>query len=223
MSVPTLTLAETDGITYAVAPRGPHTPGQPVTVTATLRPAGVGWPAELPPGWTETSATTATFELTFDTVTCTPVAPVAPGVTQATCVNGAVAPPRITLPGTTGVLYVVEPSDLGDGSTNVDVMVTATVEDGFGWATISAPWVRNNDATATLTLTLPRTTCDEVMPVAPTVTQAECANGALSAPTLALLETDGITYSVDARGPVQARAGGDGDGDVGSGRGRVAG
>ncbi len=68
-----------------------------------------GGPTELPAGWTETSATTATFEVTFDDVTCTPVAPADPAVTQATCANGAVTVPEITLPETPGVVYVVEP------------------------------------------------------------------------------------------------------------------
>ena len=102
-------------------------------MTATLRPAGVGWPVQLPPGWTETSATTATFELTFDTVTCTPVAPVAPGVTQATCASGEVTAPTITLPTTPGVGYEMEPSELGDGTGNVTVSIMPTVVNGFEW------------------------------------------------------------------------------------------
>ena len=55
-----------------------HTAGETVVVTATLDDAGVGWPDPLPDGWTEVDATTATYEVTFADVACTPVAPVDP-------------------------------------------------------------------------------------------------------------------------------------------------
>ncbi len=80
----------TDGITYTADPRAPYVAGQDVIVTATLAPTGVGWPDQLPPGWTRDSATVATLTVVFDAVACTPVAPVAPHVTQATCTNGEV-------------------------------------------------------------------------------------------------------------------------------------
>ena len=59
LTPPTLTLAETDGITYSVDADPPYAPGQTVVVTATLEDAGVAWPDQLPPGWTATSDTTA--------------------------------------------------------------------------------------------------------------------------------------------------------------------
>jgi large repetitive protein len=201
VSAASLTLADTDGISYTVDPPAPYIAGQSVTMTATLRPAGVGWPATLPPGWARTSPTTATLTVTFDTVACTPVSPVDPGFSLATCAEGTVSAPSVALPDTPGVKYTLRPSDLGDGSADLEVVVTATVDDGFGWGTIDPPWVRVDEATARLTQTLPGTSCDVVTPVAPTVTQAVCANGVLSAPMLELATTDGITYSVDPAGP----------------------
>jgi hypothetical protein len=59
-------LAETDDITYAANPDGPYAAGQTVTVTATLGPEGVSWPATMPTGWTRTSPTTATYIVVFD-------------------------------------------------------------------------------------------------------------------------------------------------------------
>ena len=57
-----MTFPDTDGITYTADPAGPYVLlPQVVTVTATLTDAGVGWPATLPAGWTETGSTTATY------------------------------------------------------------------------------------------------------------------------------------------------------------------
>ena len=200
LSPPTLVLAKTDGITYAADPAGPYVAGLSVIVTATLGPAGVGWPAALPAGWTRTSNTTATLVVPFADVPCTPVVPVAPTVTSATCAGGAVIGPSILLPTTTGVSYALEPEELGEGTSDVDVTVTATLADGFRWGTVTAPWTRVNDTTARWTVTLTAATCAEVTPVAPTVTQAMCAGGVLSPPTLALATTDKITYTVAPSG-----------------------
>ncbi len=90
LSRPALELADTDRITYSVDREGPYRAGESVVVTATLARAGVGWPDPLPDGWTRTSPTTATYTVTFDDVSCAPVAPVDPTVTQATCTNGVV-------------------------------------------------------------------------------------------------------------------------------------
>ena len=61
---PTLTLAETDGITYSVDTEPPYAPGQTVVVTATLEAAGVGG-RTLPRGGSDASATTATWTVLF--------------------------------------------------------------------------------------------------------------------------------------------------------------
>ena len=53
-----------------------------VTVTATLDDQGVGWPDNLAAlGWTEVDSTTATYQVLFTDVACTPVQPVDPTVT----------------------------------------------------------------------------------------------------------------------------------------------
>ena len=57
--------------------------------------------------------------MTFAAKACTPVVPVDPGVFQATCTNGAVQPPRVTLPSTAGIVYSIAPANLGDGSADV--------------------------------------------------------------------------------------------------------
>ncbi|HRJ06680.1 MAG TPA: hypothetical protein PK911_03980 [Candidatus Saccharibacteria bacterium] len=68
-SAPTLTLATTQGITYSVSAPAPYSPGQTVTVTATWN-AGSVQPQTLPDGWIMTSATSATYTVTFTTPDC---------------------------------------------------------------------------------------------------------------------------------------------------------
>ena len=86
---------------------------------------------------------------------CTPVVPAAPGVVQATCTAGAVRPPTVTLPATAGIVYTIVPANLGNGSADVVVTVTATVTDGSGWGQLPEGWTRVDAATATWTVTLP--------------------------------------------------------------------
>ncbi len=95
----TVTLPTTTGITYTADPAGPYVLlPETVTVTATLDDAGVGWPATMPPGWTETSSTTATYlPVVLRAASCLPVLPTDPTVTQATCTAGEVTVPTIEL------------------------------------------------------------------------------------------------------------------------------
>jgi hypothetical protein len=104
-------------------------------VTATSDPAGVRLPrpAQMPPGWSRTSPTTATYTVAFDQVACTPVAPITPAVPQATCVNGALVAPLFALPTTNGVIYSVDPPGPYGGRRATHVVVTATLLDGFAW------------------------------------------------------------------------------------------
>ena len=201
LSTPTLELVTTDGVTYTVDPEAPYAAGDTVTVIATLRPAGVGWPDELPDGWSRQSNTRATFELTFDDVSCTPVAPADPTVTQATCANGAVTVPEITLLETTGVVYVLDPAGPYVGTQDTTVAVTATLADGFEWDQIPPGWTRVDATTATFTIELVGTSCNEIAPVAPALTQALCVAGVVWPPALTLASTDGITYTVDQSAP----------------------
>jgi hypothetical protein len=82
-TAPTLTLATTPGITYTVSAQGPYSPGQSVVVTATWG-ENANQPANLPAGWTKTSATTATFPVTFSSPNCTPPPPPPPSCPPGT-------------------------------------------------------------------------------------------------------------------------------------------
>ena len=78
--------------------------------------------------------------------------------------------------------------------------VTATVADGFGWGQLPDGWTQVDPATATWTVTLPaESSCEQVTPVAPTVTQAVCVGGVVTAPTLTLATTTAITYAAIRR------------------------
>ena len=125
VTAPTLTTPTTDGITYAVEPSGSWLPGSTATVTATLGATEVGWPDKLPAGWVETSPTTASYTVVFDPMSCQVVVPVEPTVTHATCAGGVVQAPTIDLPPVPGIVFHVEPFDLGDGAEDVSVTVTA--------------------------------------------------------------------------------------------------
>ena len=150
-----------------------------VTVTATLTAHGVGWPATLPTGWTETTATTATYPGTFADASCTPVHPVDPTATQATCTNGEVTAPTFVLADHPGghLCAQFRPARM-TGRWTTPVTVTATLSDGLGWGHDG----RRVDAVSTRrrrrsTVTLIAASCAEVTPVAPTVTQARVCNG----------------------------------------------
>ncbi len=122
----------------------PASPAQTVTVTATLAPAGVGWPDPLPDGWTETSDTTATFTVSLPAVACVPVQPVAPTVTQASCVNGVVTVPTVVLATTPqGVSYVAAPQGPYVGTVDTPVTITASLAAGFEWGTLPDGWDRD--------------------------------------------------------------------------------
>ena len=105
---PTLELADDDGITYTADPEGPYAAGERVTVTATFdddrgRLARQSGRAGVD---RDVDSTTATFEVTFADVACTPVVPVDPTVTQATCTDGEVTVPTVTPgDGPAGVTY----------------------------------------------------------------------------------------------------------------------
>ena len=107
----------------------------------------------------------------------------------------------MTLPSTAGIVYSIAPANLGNGSADVVVTVTATVTDGHGWGQLPEGWVRVDAASATWTRTLSKTSCDEVTPAAPELVQAVCVNGVVTRPTLTLADTDVITYSADPAGP----------------------
>ncbi len=225
---PTLTLPElTDGISYTVDPpidpEAPYASGQTVVVTATLNDTEVAWPDELPVGWDETSDTTATYEVSFKDVSCTLVTPTDPTVMEATCVNGDATAPTVTLTSTPGIVYAAEPPGPYDPTVETDVVVTATVIDGFAWDGSSAQpagfvgrvegappppvelpdgwtWVSPTEATFDITLeALP--SCPTIGLEAPEVVQADCVDGEATEPSIQPVETEGVEYEVVPRGP----------------------
>ena len=106
---PTLTLPATDGITYTTGAAPPYAAGQTVVVTATLN-EGFALPDALPAGWNATSATTATYRVTFAAASCVPVVPVDPAVTFASCGASGVVPASVTVANTPGVTYSRDPT-----------------------------------------------------------------------------------------------------------------
>ncbi len=193
-------------------------------VTATLAPAGVGWPAiSCRRRWTRQSATKATYQVVFDS-----------GVVHAGGAGGAGGDPGDVCQrcgdgaddrraDTTGSSMWSTPAGPYDGTKDTSVTVTATVQAGFGWGTITRRGYGWMTRRRRLTVTLARVVVCERVPVAPTVTQAVCVRGVVSPPTLVL---PGPTASRTRRIPVApylAGAVGDGDGDAGGGGGRLAG
>ncbi len=180
VSPPHVGVPVTDGITYRIEPDRALQPGDPFVITATLDDTGVAWPDPLPPGWVQTSPTTATYSGTLDDVACVPVAPVAPTVTQATCANGVVTAPSVVLATVpTGVTYSAEPPEPYDGTVDTPVTVTALLADGYEWGQLATDWFEVDPQHATYAVTLAAASCDEVTPAAPAVTEAVCAGGVL--------------------------------------------
>jgi hypothetical protein len=180
----------------------PYAPGDTVVVTATLDPDGVGWPDRLPSGWRETSATTATYTVTFADVSCAPATPLDPVVDAATCANGAVTVLTIDIAPTDAIAYAVDPPGPYDGTVDTTVTVTATLTDGNAWVDpLPDGWTYVDPMTATFTVELAAASCAEVVPVVPANHPAECVDGVLVPPTLTFAETDGIAYSVNAEPP----------------------
>src|SRR5690606_19163442 len=75
LSAPALTLADTEGVIYAVDPaatdESPYTAGQTITITATLADGNSTWAETLPEGWTVVDGTTTlTRSFTFTEVEC---------------------------------------------------------------------------------------------------------------------------------------------------------
>jgi hypothetical protein len=225
---PTLTLQATDGITYTTDIPAPYSPGDVVVVTATLAGTGVSWPAEgLSGGWTETSDTTATYTVEFADVACLPVTPVDPVVNPATCVSGVATAPTVELAITPGIEYSVDPPGPYDPAVATDVVVTATVLDGFAWADSDATpsgfagiglrpaqqgapepvplpegWTWVSPTAATFEITLEAfPPCPSIELEAPEVSQAECIDGEPTEPFVEPVETDGIEYAFDPAGP----------------------
>jgi hypothetical protein len=87
----------------------------------------------LPAGWIEKTDTTATYGVFFGYGACTPVVPVNPAVVEGTCANGVLTASSVQLEATPGLVYSVDPPGPYDPAAETDVVVTATVLDGYAW------------------------------------------------------------------------------------------
>ncbi|SEE85320.1 hypothetical protein [Ruania alba] len=141
---PTLALAETDGIEYAVDSEGPYAGGQTVGIMASLT-EGYVW-GEVGSEWTIVDDLTVTTDVTLEEVPCIPTLPEPPSVDDGDCEDGAGVPPSLTLGETAGITYSVDPSEPYEpGQT---VTVTATLAEGYSWGEPAAMTLAPAAATA---------------------------------------------------------------------------
>ncbi|MDO5092401.1 MAG: hypothetical protein Q4D79_03100, partial [Propionibacteriaceae bacterium] len=202
---PTVTAADTEGITYtspAVNQVGDTTVYE---IIMTARPA-VGYVIDkdnLPEGWAmNADGVSANFTGTVTNPVCAkPVVPVSPTVTPGVCVAGSATAtdPTVVVPETEGITYGA-PEITVEGAT-ATIKVTATRKDGFiingdnlpdGWVLDPATGV------ATFTTTVEQPKCDKpVVPVDPTVAVGTCEPGAVEPtdPTITAADTEGIDYA----------------------------
>ncbi|MGC4108739.1 MAG: hypothetical protein QM753_20645 [Thermomicrobiales bacterium] len=183
LTTPSVIPATTEGITYTMT--GEVVNGGTVIVTATVKD-GYGW-GTMPTGWTKVNDSTATFTVELDEVECMPVVPVDPIVMNSECLGGALTSPSVIPVPTEGVVYTLSGEVVNGGT----VTVIATVTDGYAWGTLPTGWTKVDDATATFTVQLDDIKCTPVSPVAPSVSQVDCAHASITLPT-----TPGIVYTM---------------------------
>ena len=169
------------GVSYTLSPSGPYIGSETttVTVTATLT-FGYDW-GQMPAGWVKTGTTTATYTVTLRAAACGVFVPVDPTVTQASCAAG-ILKPSLALPTTDGITYTANPQGPYQPATTVTVTATVTAPGGVWPATLPSGWTRVSNTVATYQVVFVAFACTPVAPVAPTVMQATCVNGAVTAP-----------------------------------------
>jgi hypothetical protein len=144
----TVTPATTKGVTYTVS-------DDQLTVTATFG-RGYRFGKPLPAGWVSGPNHTATFTVTQSDPMCLiNTAPVNPTVTHGVCdtTTGQDSDYTVKLP---------ESSDAVTYS-NDDLVVTATLGDGYQWGDLPDGWTLNEDGTAQFTLTVTQPDCAKVV------------------------------------------------------------
>ena len=168
--------------------------GGTVTITATVW-NGFGWPDTLPAGWEKIDSATAQYVVNLDDVSCIDAVPVAPDVNDAVCIGGELVPPTISPVDTDGIEYTYDAGQVAPGA---KVVVTATLDEGFGWPDVLPEgWTKVSSTMATTTIELDDVECETVIPAAPVVNQAVCTGGEVKAPAVDLQETNGITYAIE--------------------------
>ncbi|MDQ0279323.1 hypothetical protein QO003_003626 [Arthrobacter silviterrae] len=191
-TVPTVTLAVTNGITYQI--QGTVASGNTVTIIAVPSQPLI-YKLTAAPGWTLNADGSASFTVVLTIPNCTAdVAPVAPTVAQAQCTGpGTSSAPSLTLPSTEGIDYV-QTGTVALGNT---VTVTATAKSSYKLKAADG-WAPNANGTATFTVTFTTPDCIiPATPVAPTVVQAVCTGpGTATTPTIDPATTTGINYVV---------------------------
>ena len=167
--------------------------------------------------WTETSTpTTATYTVTFADVSCLPVTPTDPLVSQSACVGGVVTDPTVAPVAATGVTYTIDPAGPYDGTATTPVTVTATV---VRWLCLGsvASWLVGGSIRRRrrFTLTLDAASCHGGGAGGSDGGCRRSVVGVLVPATVTLATTTGITYTMDKTDPyLPLPHGGDGDGDA---------
>ena len=149
---PSITLDETEGVTYEI--QGQIKSGATVTIVATIQD-GYEWDM-IPEGWTKVDDATATATITLEDIKCTPVVPGMPEVTPAVCEEGKVVDPSVVVPTTPGVTYTTS----GEAKAGGKMTITATIGDGYEWGELPAGWTKVDPTTATYEITFAGITCE---------------------------------------------------------------
>jgi len=182
------------GVSYVVTTPPTEGNGWTYLVTATIVADGIEWGDLTDTGWTRVNATTATYEGEIEPNECDEIAPVAPTIADNTCIAGVFSPPRVVVATTpAGISYAVTTAPTAGNNWNYTV--TATIDiDGVEWGDLTG-WVETSPTTATYTRTIEANECDEIDPVAPTISGNTCIAGVFTPPSVNLPTAPaGISY-----------------------------
>ena len=130
--------------------------------------------------------------------------------------TGAVTAPTIELASTPGLVYAADPAGPYDPTVETNVVVTATVLDGFAWEGAASPsgfargwarsvppargtasggvagrwtWVSPTEATFAVALAA-HPPCPQIEWAAPQIVESECVDGQATAPSVEPVETE---------------------------------
>jgi large repetitive protein len=133
---------------------------------------------------------------------CDEVTPVGPALSQAVCANGVLSAPTLEVSDTDDIKYSVNPQ--GAYAPGGSVVVTATLRlADVGWPDpLPEGWTKTGPTTATFTVVFDPVVCT---PVDPVVVQATCANGAVTAPEVALPTRWALSTCSTQRVPTSVR------------------
>jgi hypothetical protein len=221
-TAPTLVLTKTTGVVYTVDKKAPYTAGESVLVTAVATGNKVkfdntkpGWPAD----WHFVDSTHATKTITFQPpLNCgTMATPAAPAVTQTSCPAGRTTPlaPTLTVPSDTDAVHyttkVISNSASGFARNSVTtsyqpgqtVLVTATAQGTFFFATVPDAWTKVSDTVLTYTahfnkLRPHECTLAEKATTA-NFTAEQCVSGTPKTGTYTVPSSTGVVYTANGK------------------------